>query len=219
MPAEKFVVFCQNHDQVGNRMRGERLAALVPFRGAQAGGRGASCSPYVPLLFMGEEYGEESPFLYFVDHWDPELAAGRARREERGIQGVRMGGRACPTPGASRPSRRRRSTWEKRHTGQGKDTCATTSAASCSVRRESRASPRRTRDRMEVYASEADKARRGARWDEAGYGLLAGSTLTGRQEPLTIPLPRGRWKKVLDSGDAVVGRRPAGPARGPPGPA
>jgi maltooligosyltrehalose trehalohydrolase len=84
VPAERFVVFDQNHDQVGNRMLGERLATLVDFERLKLAAGAALTSPYLPLLFMGEEYGETAPFLYFVDHGDPELveAVRKGRRAE-----------------------------------------------------------------------------------------------------------------------------------------
>ncbi len=83
IPPERFVVFAQNHDQVGNRPRGERLGTMVsPERSALAAAL-VVLSPNVPLLFMGEEYGEVAPFPYFVDHSDPALIQsvreGRAR--------------------------------------------------------------------------------------------------------------------------------------------
>jgi maltooligosyltrehalose trehalohydrolase len=74
--ASRFVVFTQNHDQVGNRMLGDRLSHLVgPAKARLAAGL-MLLSPYVPMLFMGEEYGETAPFLYFVDHSDPALIKG-----------------------------------------------------------------------------------------------------------------------------------------------
>jgi maltooligosyltrehalose trehalohydrolase len=83
-PAEQFVFCIQNHDQVGNRARGERLSALVDFEGLKLAAGLLLLSPYVPLLFMGEEYGEEAPFLYFTSHGDAGLieAVRRGRREE-----------------------------------------------------------------------------------------------------------------------------------------
>jgi maltooligosyltrehalose trehalohydrolase len=81
--AQKFVVFAQNHDQVGNRMLGERLAALGSYEQLKLAAGAVLLSPFIPLLFMGEEYGETAPFLYFVSHSDAELIhavrAGRAR--------------------------------------------------------------------------------------------------------------------------------------------
>ncbi len=84
VPTDRFVVFIQNHDQVGNRARGERLSELVTLEELKLAAAVLLLSPYVPLLFMGEEYGETNPFLYFVDHGDLALleAVRRGRRRE-----------------------------------------------------------------------------------------------------------------------------------------
>ncbi|MGI9039867.1 MAG: malto-oligosyltrehalose trehalohydrolase [Gemmatimonadales bacterium] len=84
VPADRFVVCVQNHDQVGNRLGGERLAALVEPEAVRLAAAILLLSPYVPLLFMGEEYGEVTPFLYFVSHGDPALveAVREGRRRE-----------------------------------------------------------------------------------------------------------------------------------------
>lgn len=80
----RLVDFAQNHDQVGNRMLGERLTSLVDFERLKLAAVAVLLSPGTPLLFMGEEYGETAPFLYFVDHSDPGLieAVRNGRREE-----------------------------------------------------------------------------------------------------------------------------------------
>jgi maltooligosyltrehalose trehalohydrolase len=87
LPADRFVVCIQNHDQTGNRARGERLAALVAPGALRLAAAILLLSPYVPLLFMGEEHGETNPFLYFVSHGDPALVEavreGRRREFER----------------------------------------------------------------------------------------------------------------------------------------
>jgi maltooligosyltrehalose trehalohydrolase len=67
---------------VGNRMKGDRLTRLVPENAVKLAASVVLLSPYVPLLFMGEEYGETNPFPYFVSHSDPDL-----------IQAVRNGRR------------------------------------------------------------------------------------------------------------------------------
>jgi maltooligosyltrehalose trehalohydrolase len=84
IPGERLVVFGQNHDQVGNRPRGERLSQLVDLESARLAAGLTLLAPYVPLLFMGEEYGELAPFHYFVSHTDPELIEDvrRGRGEE-----------------------------------------------------------------------------------------------------------------------------------------
>ncbi|MFH1650511.1 MAG: malto-oligosyltrehalose trehalohydrolase [Chloroflexota bacterium] len=84
VPAHRFVVFAQNHDQVGNRLRGDRLSESLPPAALRLAAGAVLLSPFVPLLFMGEEYGETAPFPYFVSHSNPELIAAvrRGRREE-----------------------------------------------------------------------------------------------------------------------------------------
>jgi maltooligosyltrehalose trehalohydrolase len=80
----QFVVCAQNHDQVGNRMAGDRLSALVDFENLKLAAACVLLSPFTPLLFMGEEYGEPAPFQYMVDHGDKQLleAVRKGRREE-----------------------------------------------------------------------------------------------------------------------------------------
>ncbi|GAB3891780.1 hypothetical protein GCM10028825_30640 [Spirosoma agri] len=82
-PGHQFIVFSQNHDQVGNRKLGERSSQLYSFELQKLLAGAVLISPYVPLLFMGEEWGETAPFLYFVSHTEPELAeAVRQGRQE-----------------------------------------------------------------------------------------------------------------------------------------
>jgi maltooligosyltrehalose trehalohydrolase len=83
-PRHQFVVFVQNHDQVGNRAQGDRLSLLAGFEALKLAAGMTLLSPFLPLLFMGEEYGEKAPFLYFTSHSDQNLikAVRRGRREE-----------------------------------------------------------------------------------------------------------------------------------------
>jgi maltooligosyltrehalose trehalohydrolase len=76
-PAREFVVFDQNHDQVGNRAFGDRL----PDEARPLAAFCTLLSPFVPMLFMGEEYGERAPFQFFTDHIDEKIAV--ATREGR----------------------------------------------------------------------------------------------------------------------------------------
>jgi maltooligosyltrehalose trehalohydrolase len=80
----QFIVCIQNHDQVGNRLMGERLAQLVSFEALKLAAGAVILSPFVPMLFMGEEYGETAPFTYFVSHSDPSLieAVRQGRKQE-----------------------------------------------------------------------------------------------------------------------------------------
>ena len=84
IPSRQLVVFSQNHDQVGNRMRGERLSEHLSTQQLLLAAATVLLSPYLPLLFMGEEYAEAAPFPYFVSHYDADLVEGvrRGRLEE-----------------------------------------------------------------------------------------------------------------------------------------
>lgn len=84
VPARRFVVFSQNHDQVGNRALGDRLSTIVHFEKLKLAAGAIVLSPFIPLLFMGEEYGETAPFLYFISHSDRSLidAVRKGRTEE-----------------------------------------------------------------------------------------------------------------------------------------
>jgi maltooligosyltrehalose trehalohydrolase len=95
-PAQ-FVVYCQNHDQVGNRAFGDRLPA-------QARALAAFCvllSPFTPMLFMGEEYGERAPFQFFTDHIDAEIAQATRDGRRREFERFASYAGAVPDPQAS----------------------------------------------------------------------------------------------------------------------
>jgi maltooligosyltrehalose trehalohydrolase len=77
VPPERFVVFSQDHDQVGNRAFGDRMPAPARPLAALC----TLLAPFTPMLFMGEEYGENAPFQFFSDHIEEEIAV--ATREGR----------------------------------------------------------------------------------------------------------------------------------------
>ncbi|MDX2096895.1 MAG: malto-oligosyltrehalose trehalohydrolase [Leptolyngbyaceae cyanobacterium bins.59] len=72
-PPSQFVVFTQNHDQVGNQMLGRRLSQRLSFEALKLAAGAIFLSPSLPMLFMGEEYGEDVPFTYFISHSQPDL--------------------------------------------------------------------------------------------------------------------------------------------------
>jgi maltooligosyltrehalose trehalohydrolase len=95
VPPERFVVFDQNHDQVGNRALGDRLAAELRPLAAFA----TLLSPFVPMLFMGEEHGEDAPFQFFSDHIDEEIAtATREGRRREFAAFAQFAGEEVPDP-------------------------------------------------------------------------------------------------------------------------
>lgn len=84
LPGNKFVVFTQNHDHIGNRAMGDRMGVLVGFEMLKLVAGTMFVSPFNALIFMGEEYNESNPFLYFTSHGDEELArlVSKGRKEE-----------------------------------------------------------------------------------------------------------------------------------------
>ncbi|MFJ4961654.1 Malto-oligosyltrehalose trehalohydrolase [Streptomyces sp. ADI96-02] len=88
-PAHRFVGYAQTHDQIGNRALGERLAASLPLGLQACAAALVLTGPFTPMLFMGEEWGARTPWQFFTDHTDPELAEAvrTGRRREFGAHG------------------------------------------------------------------------------------------------------------------------------------
>jgi maltooligosyltrehalose trehalohydrolase len=84
LPAHRFLGYIQNHDQVGNRALGERLHQIAGARKAMMAAAIVLTAPFIPLLFQGEEFAAGTPFQYFADHEDPEMAraVSKGRRRE-----------------------------------------------------------------------------------------------------------------------------------------
>ncbi|MEP6462077.1 MAG: malto-oligosyltrehalose trehalohydrolase [Frankiaceae bacterium] len=91
VPAHRFLGYLQDHDQVGNRARGERSAALMSDGLLRVGAALVLLSPFTPMLWMGEEWGASTPWMYFTDHDDPALAEAvrTGRQAEFGAFGWR----------------------------------------------------------------------------------------------------------------------------------
>jgi len=89
MPAHRFLGYLQTHDQVGNRATGDRLSATLPPALLAAGAALVLTAPFTPMLFMGEEWGASTPWQYFTDHTDPDLAEAvrNGRRQEFAAHG------------------------------------------------------------------------------------------------------------------------------------
>jgi maltooligosyltrehalose trehalohydrolase len=116
-PPQQFIVCAQNHDQVGNRMLGERLSTLVDFEALKLAAGAVLLSPYIPLLFMGEEYGETAPFLYFIDHGDADLVAAVREGRKREFAAFQTLGEP-PDAASTDTFHRCQLDWEQRAKGQ-----------------------------------------------------------------------------------------------------
>ncbi len=205
-PARQFVVFSQNHDQVGNRLKGERLSSLVSFEQLKLAAGVVILSPYIPLLFMGEEYGETAPFQYFVSHSDQALAEAvrRGRREEFARSGWEG---SMPDPLSETTFRnsiinpRLRSQREHRILFEFYKSLIR-------LRKEMPVLRAPSKDNLEVSRFEAERTLFVRRWtgrDEA-FCLY---NFSEREELIPVRLPSGRWRKVLDSSDSAWGGKGA----------
>jgi maltooligosyltrehalose trehalohydrolase len=126
VPPERFVVFAQNHDQVGNRAYGDRLPE-------QARPLAAFCTllaPFTPMLFMGEEYGERQPFQFFSDHIDEEIAVATRDGRRREFAAFAQFGDEIPDPQAEETFER------SKLSGEGDAAIAALYGALLSARRE-----------------------------------------------------------------------------------
>ncbi|MGI8328717.1 malto-oligosyltrehalose trehalohydrolase [Actinomadura scrupuli] len=107
-PGHRFLGFLQNHDQIGNRAAGDRLSASLTADRLKTGAALLLTSPYSPMLFMGEEWGATTPWCYFTDHLEPELARavteGRRREFARHDWGAISEGRPEGTDDGAGPA-------------------------------------------------------------------------------------------------------------------
>ena len=116
LPPRRFVVCSQNHDQVGNRARGDRLVEQAGIEAAKLAAGAVLISPYLPLLFMGEERGEAAPFPYFTSHADPDLAEAVRRGRAAEFAAFRWQGEP-PDPQAEETWASARLRWDARAEG------------------------------------------------------------------------------------------------------
>jgi maltooligosyltrehalose trehalohydrolase len=113
LPSDRFLGFIQNHDQVGNRAQGERLSQIVDMGRAKIAAAMVLLSPFVPMLFAGEEFAASTPFQYFTDFQDKEL--GRLVSEGRRREFVAFGWapEEVPDPQAEETFLRSKLRWEE----------------------------------------------------------------------------------------------------------
>ncbi|MBI2360663.1 MAG: malto-oligosyltrehalose trehalohydrolase [Deltaproteobacteria bacterium] len=198
IPAERFVVFAQNHDQVGNRLRGERLSQLAPFESLKLAAATVILSPFVPLLFMGEEYGERAPFPYFVSHSDPKLveATRRGRLEEFATfqwQGETADPQSESTFQSAKLNHALRTEGHHR-------TLLVLHRELLRLRREIPALAQLSKETLEVTAREDENILVVRRWSRESE-VLAVFSYAAAPVATRWTLCAGRWVKLLDSAD------------------
>ena len=194
----RMVVCAQNHDQIGNRMRGERLNQLVSPEEFKLASAAVILSPYIPLLFMGQEYGEPAPFHYFVSHSDPKLieAVRKGRKEE--YSGSQWKGEP-PDPPDERTFLRSKLQWKLRNEGQHRLRWRFTQEL-LRLRRELPALRHLSRNQMAVRCDENIGLLQVHRRHH-GNEALALFHFGKNRSTISLQGIKGQWRKRLDSTD------------------
>ena len=198
VPAPRLVVYAQNHDQVGNRARSERLSSLVPFEALKLAATFVVLSPFTPLLFMGEEYGDPTPFYFFTSHGDPALAQAVWHGRQREFQAFDWSVE-IPDPQAEATFVRSRPNWDLRR----KEDASALLAYHRDLLR-LRRSHEAFRDRGREHRSVGSDPAVGLVVQErrsAGRRLLILYRFAEVPSLVSIPAAPGSWAPVLDSSD------------------
>ncbi|MEX0761612.1 MAG: malto-oligosyltrehalose trehalohydrolase [Dehalococcoidia bacterium] len=201
-PPHRFVVFSQNHDQIGNRMLGERLGALVSFDELKLAAGLVLLSPYLPLIFMGEEYGEDAPFLYFVSHSDPDLveAVRNGRREEFSTF---LWKEEPPDPQSEETFLRSKLNHRLASGGHHR-VLREFYRELLRLRREHPALANPQRDAVKAEADEANQTL--VVWRRSGFSrAVMAANFMDAQGWVSLELPDGQWRVVVDSADEKWG--------------
>lgn len=195
-PAHQFIVFSQNHDQVGNRAMGDRLSQTQLFEKLKLAAGVVIFSPYIPLLFMGEEYGETAPFQYFVSHSDENLieAVRKGRKEE--FSSFQWQGE-IPDPQDENTFLN-----SKINIGlhrEGKHAALFKFYRKLiKLRKEIPAFFNLSKENMEVKGFEEENALFVRRWFKGGE-VFSLYNFNDRSAKIKLTVPEGIWKKILDS--------------------
>jgi maltooligosyltrehalose trehalohydrolase len=198
-PGRQFVVFSQNHDQVGNRMLGERSSTLFSFEMQKLLAGAVMVSPYLPMLFMGEEYGEHNPFLYFVSHTDEELIAAVRKGRKAEFASFHTGGEA-PDPQSVNTFERSKLNWSSLDDPQHKvilDYYKTL----IEIRKQLPALHRLNRSQLSVECDEELQTLQLHRWEGTQHAYCF-MNFSEEQRSITSPSEPGKLKLILNSADA-----------------
>ena len=196
IPTRKMVVFSQNHDQVGNRMQGDRLSQMVSFEQLKLAAGLVILGPFLPLLFMGEEYGETAPFPYFVSHSDPALIAAvrHGRREE--FASFQWRGEV-PDPQDESTFQSAKLRHQLRDT-EGHKVLLKFYRELIRLRKTIPALARSDKEGMNVQDWPSKKILAWERWYDGDRALMLANTGDEKNSAQMILAP-GHWRKILDS--------------------
>ncbi|MBI2217948.1 MAG: malto-oligosyltrehalose trehalohydrolase [Candidatus Rokubacteria bacterium] len=213
LDGEHFVVFLQDHDQVGNRAHGDRLGSIVPFDAVKAVVAMLCSVPAIPLLFMGEEYGETAPFQFFTSFLDRELMD--AVRRGRAAEFSRFAWQGTiPDPGDPATFVRSRLSHALASAPRHRE-LRDYYRAWLALRRTHPALGSRGKQRTTAVLDEDDAVLTVSRLGPGGEQVRLVANLTGERRRLPASLSAPAWRVLIDSADP----RFAGPGeRDPLGP-
>ena len=196
IPGYQFVVFTQNHDQVGNRMLGERFSHLLSFEALKLAAGVLLLAPNIPLIFMGEEYAEDAPFLYFVSHTESDLIAAVREGRKKDFAAFHLEGEFID-PENPDTFQKSQLQWENRHSGKHK-VMLDLYRHLIHLRRTIPALKKLDKQNLEAIPMEEQKIILLRRRDDTGSQIFA--ILNFNQQEVTFPAsPGGIWQKILDS--------------------
>jgi maltooligosyltrehalose trehalohydrolase len=196
--AHRFVVFAQNHDQIGNRMLGRRMSALVSYEALKLAAGAVLLSPYIPLLFMGEEYGEESPFLYFVSHCDADLVSAVREGRKSEFDSFQWQGEP-PDPQDTNTFLQSKLNWETRDRNEHKSLLSLYRDL-IRLRRNIPALAHLSKKNLQVDVVTGKKLLVLRRWQDGSY-ILCLENFERQDCTFRVNVPDGRWVKILDSAE------------------
>lgn len=199
---EQFVVFSQNHDQVGNRMLGERTSTLVSFEMQKLMAGAVMVSPYLPLLFMGEEWSAQSPFQYFVSHSDKELikAVQKGRREE--FKEFHAKGKT-PDPQSEETFNRSKLNWSELEK-ESHQAMFRYYKALIGFRKNNPVLKSNNRKNLKVDFNAQDKTLVLHRWHEK-QAVLCLMNFSDERKTVVVEDAQKQWEKVIDSSNTQWG--------------
>ncbi len=195
-PAHQFVIFSQNHDQIGNRKFGERLISLTDFETAKLIAGTLFVSPNIPMLFMGEEYGEQNPFCYFVSHEDAYLneLVRKGRNEE--FKDFHDDNKEAPDPSSVNTFMRSKLSWQV-HEDSQKKAMFDYYKTLIELRRTNRVL--KYPDKENLIIKEDAKLFTLHRWQDDDH-ILCFMNYSDHTRNVKIPERKpGKWSKILDS--------------------
>jgi maltooligosyltrehalose trehalohydrolase len=198
IPGHQFVVFTQNHDQVGNRALGDRLTHLVSFEALKLAAAVLLLAPNVPLIFMGEEYAEDAPFLYFVSHTDPKLVEVVREGRKKDFADFQIEGEFID-PFSEDTFHKCQLNWEKRQDGKHKVMLELYQHL-IQLRRTIPALKNLDKHNLEASAIEEDKLMFLHRWTQNSQ-IFCIMNFSNKDVTFKATPPSGNWQKTLDSSE------------------